>query len=471
MKLKQNRNPLTRQGKSILTALSLVITAASCGKKSSSDDSSSSSGLTASALALNSIPDLGNAMKSTSTSLTAVTGTAALMNTLASTDTFAGVTPTCKNWDRYFFNCAVSAVNSAGTATAAQRSTLQRGEAVCRNTAETANVLREFSGGSLCYMKKMPTLTTAAVTVTKEGAGITASSYADLIKPGSAAKLVKVKPTMDGRANEDIFIDVPASTGSTVEFTLTYCTTSGTQRGKETISIDVESGKLTTTNSNVDSSESYSNKRNQTAVVYLKKGTDGIEFDLTKDRVITGESQNQGSFGSGISKFSITLDKDSYLTNMNNSIQTFTFNGASTTGKQKIWAKTLVSGENATSLRLPEMGMSMKFEQGSNTMSPSGAVEWQTDTYADTTTSALYTAAKAYTFSDSVFASDPSSPTITLTTGCSRTADVEVTFNMSSTEGKTVQAACEGDKKLQEMYQLCNNSDINSARQKMFNAQ
>jgi hypothetical protein len=468
---------ISKQKRSIMQMCAVgaaLATVVSCGKKSSDDETTTtSSGLSASAVSLSALPDLSKAMKSSSgTSLAdlfAVAGTAPLMTELADTATSSG---SCKKWDKMFFNCAVSEVNAASSASATQRKALERGEAICRNAAETANIMREFGGGSMCYMSNVPKLSTATVTVSQEGAGITASSYADMMKPTDKAKLVKVMPTVNGSKQQDIFIDIPAASGSSLEFKLTYCA-SGEKQGEESILVDVNSGKMITKNTYSHTQGGFSNLMTRTATLYIKKSGDDIAFDLTKDRTVEGSAKFQGSWGSNTNNYKISLDKDNYLTNMNYATQTFSHGGQTQTGTQKIWAKTLISGDSGIALRMPEMGMAMVFTQGSNTFSPSGAVEWQTDTYADTTSSSLYTQAKAYAWGDSVFQSAPTAPTISLAAAdCARTPDAIVSFKMDSTEGATVRTKCEADpnNKLQDMYQLCNNSDIQSARQKGFQA-
>ena len=460
----------------------------SCGKKDSDSETADAAtqgdpttGLSAGNMNISTLPNLALAMKSSAAALaeneadwldlTGVVGTPLKMADLASTGTYSG---NCKNWDRYFFGCAISAVNTAGTATQAQKSAIQRGEAVCRNIAETANILRSFGGGSMCYMSKVPKLSTASVVVSKEGGGITASSYADMMKPiATGSKLIKVTPKSSKGAGQDIFIGIPKATGSSLEFTLSYCK-EGQATGQESILVDLSNGKLITKNiakySESKNGTTFESLNSESSTLYILKDGEGVKFDLTKDRTIEQAFKQTGSWGSSIGKSIVSMDKDGYLTNKNNSSQSWTYGGQTHTGTQKIFAKTQVTGASGFVLAVPQMGMSMKFTQGSNSFNPSGAVEWQTDTFADTSTSDLYTTAKAYDFSDAIFSATLAAPDISFAADhCTRTPDAEVSFDMTTTESAVVQKECEGDDKLREMYETCNVDAIKTAREKTFN--
>ncbi len=460
--MKLSSNYLT----SLIAGMTLIV-AGSCGKKKDDDAATTpAASIDTSTLALGKIPDVSMALAGGKTAtLMAVSGTPKKFSEIANTDISSGA---CKNWDKTIFGCAVSDVNTAGVATAAQRTALQRGEAVCRNIAETSNIMREMGGGSTCYMTKIPDTGTDTFQITKEGSGITAANYKDIFKPGATDRLVLIQPVVGGQVRQDIFVKVFAASTSSFKVEFSMCT-SGVASGLDTFSLDSTTGLLTTRSVN---SESNGSVRDRSATFYLKSdGAGGFIFDLTKDRVVTGSNKYSFSGNSNVAAYTVKLDKDNVLTNMNYATQNYTYNGVAQSGSHKIYAKTKIIGEDARSLRASEMGMAMVFNQGTNSFSPKGAVEWQDTTYANTTTSALYNDANAYAFTDAIFQTAPTAPTVTYAAdACTRTPDVSAKFVMDSAGAKSVKAACDsGDNEnLRNMYQLCNNADIQAARQKMF---
>lgn len=435
-------------------AIATALVASGCGKE---DESSSTTSTKLTSVSLAGLPSASSMVKSTTSAVDlnefqnssmAVTGTAPLLTGLSSTDV-----------DTVFYNGLLATINTSTTWNAKSASQKREimsqfwggsgsgpgGSGACRMAQSVGESLSRMlrSAASACYMKGM----------TKAKTGVTVTSgtleQAKAFDQTDADKLVKVVVSGDGsRGGEgmDVFIKVHGknSVGATKYKTELFFCQGSTVTGRETIEVDLETGKMTSNNTNSESGY----KGQETVVAYLKAKADGsgFDFDETAERTATVIS----SHDSGIFKGDLAI-KGGTITGKRY------FNSTSW-GTDKNYSVTNFTGTGLSSLRFTDGAYkgesSWTYNGQSSTHSYTGATEWQNSYYAATQNSQLYTDIQSYSFGTDTFFTTIAAPTVDFSDlSCAVTPDATITFNMSDPGAKVEIAKCEEDR--YDNYDLC----------------
>lgn len=449
----------------------LAVGIASCGADGSSDNSLTS---------LTQVPDAGDMLTTNSGSgniavnpdsgkmLKAVSGTPPLLSALG----------TGTNADTYFWNGLISTINTAGQATDAQAEQFwgvstaagaPGGEISCRMAQSTGytmeNIIR--SGTSLCYMKNMPNVISAASITDNSGLGLTAANFFDQL---AADKLIKVNVSGEENfGNQDIYIKVYGtnSVGSDVyRVDLWFCGDGavGNANQYQQISVTKSTGALTIADTGSMSWGGDTQTFATSVSGTISVSGDTAVFDPTASRTasFTFDSSQFGTM-----KSALTVSSDNYIT-----AKEYSNFGDGGGCINKIYSKAGFSGTSMSTLRFREAGLKAANTcTGQAEYSFNGGSEFSDTYYAAANSSALATEVASFVFaSDSFFASAPAAPTIdTSSYSCVQSPDVEVAMDMSDATIGAVATTCEG--KMVSNMSFCDSSTIAQARGFVFAAQ
>jgi hypothetical protein len=442
----------------VLMASSLT---ASCGDKKSDDDESLEPG----SLNLSQFPDSSGMVAINSASLR-----------LAPSGTVPKISELEAKYDQYFFNGSIAAITAARSATASQEVDLERGEAICGNMGNVASSFSNLQQGSLCYMKNVPSLSSNTISLEKASDNVTAENVSSTLFAQEADdKLVKVQVDMGEDGQQDIFIKVIGSNTNSNEYKFEmYGCMEGQVESTEMSSINYETRAYTAENKHYFSEGADTSTQTTSISAYIKKEGDGFAWDLSKERVLTERFSHDGSYGSNYGDAEYKISGDNYITSYIHSKSSWTGpGGEDSTGSQKLWSKAAFTGDSALELRVSEMAMAISdsytFSGENHSRNVKGAVEFKDTKYDETTSSDLYNESQAVDFSQDVYTKTLSEVSVSFSDyDCNATADVVVSFDMTTDEAGEVQQICEGGgdswEKLDALYDACYGEAVQTAR-------
>lgn len=444
--------------------LALSIPAA-CGDKSSDEDSDDVAlGFEAGTLSLSQFPDSKGMVSTNSASLR-----------LAPSGTVPKIIELASDYDDLFFNGSIAAITAAKSATDSQRGDLDRGEAVCGNMGNIASSFASLKQGSLCYMKNVPSLSSSTISLEKASESVTADNMAETLFIQEADdKLVKVQVQED-EGQMDIFIKIIGknTASNKYEFQMYQCM-GGEVDGAEMASINYETSVFSAENIHYFSEDGESSAQISTTTAYLKKEGDSLVWDLSKDRKLSESFSFEGSYGANYGDAEYVISGDNFITSYIHSKSSWTGpSGEASTGSQKLWSKAAFSGDSALELQVSEMAMAINdshtFAGEKHERDVKGAVEFVDTKYNETSSSDLYNESQSVDFSQEVFTATPEEISVSFSDyDCSATADVVVSFDMTTDEAGEVQQICQGGsdswEKLDNLYDACYGDAVQNAR-------
>lgn len=461
-----------------LSSLALCLSA--CGDKSKDDDTANDTSL-ASEVSLNKLPEAKDMLKTAGSSLAlAPSGNAPKLSELA------------ENYDDYFVGGVVAEILAKKDASSAVsvelEGDMERGSAICENIANVAQALGELKSGSLCYMKQIPALSAPTVSLEKASASVNADNLAtQLFAQEAADKLVQVNISM-GDEQQQLFIKVLGSNSVSNQYKFEMLECEGDEvTGTEVATVDYADKKFTAINTykfQDEDENGNSEGADETKITaYLSEDSEGnLSWDLSKDRVLERKWSQTGSYTWNEQATEYTyqtvsknvISSEGSITSYVNSKSSNSFGNETNASEDKLWSKAIYTGDNIIDLRVAELAVRAKssytYTGGNDTRDIWGAVEWKDTLYSDTSSSSIYKEAESASLSeDAVFKSSVSEVSPSFSGSCSATADVIVAVDMTTEGARAVEQSCGGGEEqwdaLDELYDACYGSDVESARQ------
>lgn len=393
---------------------------------------------------------------------------------LAVTGTPTKLRETKDNLDQIYFGGVLADIASAGSSTEEQRGQLERGDALCRLATNNADVFSDLIGGTMCYMQNAPKQTTG-LTVVKASDTVTSADYSKVFAQESADKHVQIRVTQSGQTGMIANMIIPGSTSSPDAYKVNFymCKNNEGSLALESIenyTVDFATGLYSSTGSHggsfVYEGEDQTYVGAEIINAYLIKSGSNFVFDPAKDKVIQSSGTDSSDSRTGVRKRYITIDSNSQITAKAYGTATSSGNSES----EKIYSISAISGAGHD-IAMPEAGMRMErtwtYSGTDYTSDPFGAVEWNTDTYANTESSTIYQSISDFSFdSDDFYSAAPTAPTFESDKyDCSTEGDVILAWDMEDTSFTAVESICDSGSStgLGQLDEMCNDSSINAA--------
>ncbi|PIR20356.1 MAG: hypothetical protein COV45_06160 [Deltaproteobacteria bacterium CG11_big_fil_rev_8_21_14_0_20_47_16] len=451
-----------------VVTLVLMMCLPHCG---SSGGSSGSSSTTTNASSITQLPET-----STLTSVASASGSLSASKSLAKA--VSGTPPklstiSSSNIDTYFWNGLLSTIAGAGSATASQVDAFWEGEGSCR-MAETVGYSFEQimqAGGSLCYLQNVPS---AASDITIVSGSATVEQA---LTQAVANQITKINVVQSGES-QTIFVKVygtATDTGSSgYAADLWFCDDTNSVNGYEKVRLNSSAGELTIT-----STHSYPAPFGLTPgqvddFVGIMTGSvtrSGSNFIYDTSKTRSGRVFYGPSNDSFVFIGSVSLDGNGLLTARNYQAGRWGPDASSQVFKSAVFANLTSDSSSMDNLAFTEAGFAVD-SQFENTMTITGASEFQASYYVPVGSSALLTLAQAEDFSEDLYSGTKTEYNTIIAAksdfSCSTTPDYVVSMDFSKPLLAAVQTRCENDF---SNMQFCNSTAVNNVRNTVFASQ
>lgn len=431
---------------------------------------------------LSDLPD-SSALVATSGSSNAATFTAAVSGASNAPKLSAIASLSATERDELFWDNVIAEINNAETVTNAQCQAdplwggRSDGDAAGMSGCfMTEVVFRAFepvvrSGGSVCYMKNLPTAE-SGVTISSGYDG----EPAELFNQPEDDRHVRVNVTGGEEGGEIVNIIVKGSNSvgsDKYHVDLYFCSeNSGTPRGVEQIRVNKGSGEISSFNVNDDQ---YGTNRSR-IIGYLKQSGDSIGFDPSRDKSANVSHDYEEEGRSGKFKASITISDGSL------SVKTLdeTVEGGGETWNRSQHALAQYSGNAIKDIKFLQGAFTEKSScddseggncpdfGGEEEHSYSAALEFRDTTYVSAPDNALLD--DLSDLSDDFYSSSLNVKTTELADyDCSKSPDVTVEMDFDDSAVDAIRQECDG-KNFDNGNSYCWTSDFQEAEDHYWNA-